>query len=331
MLKIVDPDINNYICKTIDEKFISMPGLVIAGGFATAMYMQSLAPVYHTCNMWEKHVDFFYAYSDIDFWALENSKASHFINDLNSYPQTDLSSKESFLYNKFDSQPKIIERTDELGYSLPARRSLEVKISDMACTLKFYKDKLDYPRPYQIITKRDYKSIDSLLDTFDLDICKVAWYQGVFYVSDDFLSAYKSKVISTKMEFSEFSYGSLVTASRALKYSVRFQEFTLSEDLLDHVCETASTALKVISDFQKSSETFLSDFPNFGAVETTEPLLPYMSGGMSILTACSQLANNFGLILQQKNFSKSKAIYMFTDNPHASYQLQQYLDNYNNI
>jgi len=156
-------------------------------------------------------------YLDIDCWFLKS-------NDVWN-PQ----SKWHPLVSDTTDKIKIQEAGMNLGFP-----SLTYK-SEWAHT--FARDiRADTGRDVLQIITREYENIDDILDVFDLDACKIAWHNGHFYATQEFLDTFKKKeiVISSGQWSKAHHVQKVHTVLRAFKYHKR-TGYYLSEDSLDKV------------------------------------------------------------------------------------------------
>jgi len=179
----------------------------------------------------------FYRASDIDVWFLSDNKqvgAELLTKNYWSKSNSEQFSIQQNIYLKAAHSSNI---ENMISDTIVDQESF-FKISEYAPSLDFLLKRSDYANTFVfkhncISKKRENKfstiqfmrnktdSVESLLGEFDIDICKVAYFNGKMYCDESFISSFQNKIVNVS-EFAKnarFSLLNLLTTSqRLMKY-----------------------------------------------------------------------------------------------------------------
>jgi hypothetical protein len=121
----------------------------------------------------------------------------------------------------------------------------------------------------QIIHKT-YDSVQSLIDSFDIALCSIAWYDGKFYFGENFLNAINSEdlILNNVKKLKKSSFGTkLFQHKRYIKYAERYGK-SFSEEATEYYFMLILDSLEVnqIKDNESLIEKHL-----FSEPDKTEP------------------------------------------------------------
>jgi hypothetical protein len=173
---------------------------------------------------------------DNDIWN-ENSEFNLLVSSIKKDDPVESKSRYESVFDKFFSESTSDEAKPSIGLEKCIKN---IGFTSLGCDsiwartflrnlgINFLDSKLQ-------IIKKPYSSISKLMDSFDLNVCKIAWRDGSFFISDSFLESRKIKeiVISDNWDISSY-FQKAQTVIRAFKYSSR-TGFDISEDSIDKI------------------------------------------------------------------------------------------------
>lgn len=158
-------------------------------------------------------------YGDVDLWFLSDSK---------------IYNKDNRFYPFMDSEAdiKVLDQLSrDVGYSNVCYRS------SWALTIDRHISPFSRKETLQIITRK-FDTIKDILDSFDLNLCKIAFYRGQFHIHDDYLAYENGADIDVQPNkwLSSKPIEKMKTAERAFKYFYRTGR-PLSKSLTNNIFE----------------------------------------------------------------------------------------------
>ena len=180
------------------------------------------------------------------------------------------------------------------------------------------------------VIKKEYKTITELLSNFDLDNCKIAWHNGEFYISDEFMEAHADGCLRFGEEHWKTAHHiqKVHSALRAFKYHKRTglfldhgsvdKLFVLYQEVLDHdVTKKHITGFsitgKIVTSLAKVVHTLS---PRSAHALTTGYGANRRRNKSAIVQLHSKLLDSFDLLLIQPEFSSSMMMF-FLNTGHA--------------
>lgn len=203
MKKISDPYINNIVKSLVPKNILDIEGLVIAGGFATALYY-----LYVNGPSWIKDNPnvIYQKMSDIDYWILKGSQADQL---LNKWLKINENGKLLFVPHDDEDVSNFFSSILNLKFLRATRFSL----TGSAFNIK-----------HQIIRKESYVDIENIVDGFDINICKVAWSNDALYIHEDaemdFM--FRSLTLNKDLEKEPHFFQRYWSVKRLFKYYTRY-------------------------------------------------------------------------------------------------------------
>lgn len=329
MLRISDKQINSFVREMIRPQFTE--NLVIAGGFAAALYygrLQSVADRVKYFNEEWKSDNIRNHYSDIDFWILKDSMPFSIseLEEINKHKHVYLAPTTEMI--PFSKGSPVHHITSSLGPILAT-------VSPMSLTMNLNSEKVS--NTYQLVIKDTYSDVESVINAFDLNICKVAWYKDILYVHDDCAAAFFDKSIKKYSDFTGLNFQTITTSIRALKYSKRYPDMQIESETLEEIIEAFDLALSYLNGHAAEPKDF------FDAILSTTNILKnvliYASNNLSnalsldsatksqkpyITKSCESLINQMPDLLSQKTIKKDMLVFMINDHPYAKKLLNKY-------
>lgn len=313
-LTIIDDNINRIINSLIPDCFTGKR-CIIAGGMPLSIYSRYVktAKEMWACVSKETKAErvAFTKFSDVDIWILNpESNNSKDLLDVMRHP--------------LDTGDSII--VDDILFT----RS---KTSVFAATYTASNTgKITHSNTFQLMhsgIRNDIavnEAIEGLLNTFDLDICKVAWHDGVLYAHKSIVSCLASnsfgfsKFQTEKLsKIASFSPGELAYLGlRYKKYSLRF-----NLDPSTEICNFVYKTLQSCS--EKNLELIKTDIHNTPGLNTivlnilSDSASLYKNdddswGGSKLVRVCSE-PDFFEWVFSLKNLEEkdSKMLYYVND------------------
>lgn len=222
MKKIYDPYVNQVVEILTSPQLMKMDGVVIAGGFATALYYMHLLPEgtrKTICKYLNTDISGFVdvknltdRIGDIDYWVLEGSEAESF---LKSWIERDENNKVKYI-DRQDAEIRKSFKDKGLYFEKASRFSLSFRRNDLNKSHIRFKE--------QIIRLRSYTSVKDIFEDFDLSLCRVAWYEGNLYVSGDAEADFALGTINTNKPLNDYnnSFQRVWSTNRLFKYYKRY-------------------------------------------------------------------------------------------------------------
>ena len=172
----------------------------------------------------------------------------------------------------------------------------------------------------QIITQ-PYDSVESILESFDLLGCKVAWHKDHFWISEDFIDVAVSRRIKISQTYWNDSdyFQKIQTILRAFKYYKR-TGMSFSQDAYEKAVQTFRDVID--SDFTKEminkNNTGSSSFNTQTVIDELAKILPGMTPKLAheittyghqtsrnmLEDLHSKLLNSFSLLMVQTEFKE---------------------------
>jgi len=299
---------NNTIKSIIPKELIDN-GVVIAGGFPLAVFLESLkiTQEFHKTEFLKMIKNNFkqLKYGDIDLWLIEDSEKSE------KYILIDELSR---LKN---GQILKVDKTKDLDDSLFNC----IKSSKYASTFNIPTKRGNHYAAFKLqVMKKKVKSAINAIEDFDLNICKIAWSNDIFYVDESVITDYKDQTLSPsdslKLNINSSKEGLAYNSLRYLKYCNRYS-LEPTKELYDYIIHSFLTCYNNIADeidLAKSSR----------AVPISTLLLPnvlptsnshYIEGGINLSTLAHDLVSVRYLeqIVKFKNSDKSFLAYLVNE------------------
>jgi hypothetical protein len=121
-------------------------------------------------------------------------------------------------------------------------------------------------QPHSLILFRKYTSMSDIFDSFDLDICKVAYDGENLFVSDDAELAFKNNYIKYNLREDNNTFANMGTINRVIKYYKRYNYdvkdidklFILMLDVIEDVLQKKEQAKQNISLIQTLPHYYFS-------------------------------------------------------------------------
>lgn len=178
------------------------------------------------------------------------------------------------------------------------------------------------------VIMRMHKDIDEVLDSFDLDGCKIAWYQGQFYLTDEFMNAVRKGeiIIHDKHWERAHHFQRVQTAIRAFKYHRRTGRhlskesvekiFMLYQDVLEHPLTKKHIVRQNSGPISVIANVFSKILPGMNA-KSAHNIVTYGGGGNAmrrngenlLVTQHRKLIGEFICFMTQKEFDDSMLAY----------------------
>jgi hypothetical protein len=232
MKTIIDPYVNQLVKYFASESLLEQEGIVIAGGFATALYHFSRKSIGEKQTIVKfiglKASGFIDADSfikrvgDVDYWILDGTEAHSVFKH---WLDRDGQGKVTFI-DKQDQYTKDIFKDIGLDFEKATRFSLSFRVNSP--NMKKYVKQ-------QIIRLRSYEDISDIFKDYDLSLCKIAWQNGCLYVSGEAESDFTFGTIqaSSPMQNYDNSFQKAWSALRLIKYYKRYGFQPTKETVLD--------------------------------------------------------------------------------------------------
>lgn len=255
-----DEIISQYINYCIPKDILKL-NPVIAGGFGVSLYLFVLASKISKNKFMNNlssdgsrfYLKNFYRASDIDVWFLSDNK----------HPGADLLTKNYWSKSKveqFSIQQDIYldcvqdsKTAARISATMDNERSF-FDISKQVSSLNYLCKRSDYANTFVfkfncISQNRENKfstiqfirnrvdSVQSLLEDFDIDICKVAYFDGKMYCDESFIKSFEGRAVNVSeyVERKNFTLlNSLITSLRLIKYVERLNASLVHDYFVDN-------------------------------------------------------------------------------------------------
>jgi len=322
VLIIENPTINNIISREVAEKELLSNDLIIAGGFPLSVLYYYLIVKEEFLPYFEQSITsvglrspFSLSYSDVDIWpthkSLKNEKINLFLSPnfdsayISKYGKGISYDKYNFLLKKQSVFANTFLRTANGKPSFIDSRLVK-------------DDEVHRSLPFQFI-KSLKNNPEELFEGFDLNICKVAWYNGKLYAHTDSVRDVKNKTLSLSEKYfhdkNETFDAKCYKSIRYLKYAKRYN-LSLTKDLCDYI----SNAF-IESSSKDIIDVINNDVTQAGSVATllmsAEPCSkPSYDKKINKRRLYNSFVNynSFVSLFLQENFDKSLILYLL-DHP----------------
>ena len=259
-MQTIKNDKINKIVNLFIPSELRMDGLVIAGGFSTYLYWlskksdESLDRLYRSFvlksnvkNVIEKS----YMVGDVDYWILEDSPAHNYYSKIT--PEN--ADEELPDLSKSEYKALMLGVQD---YMNGTSNFSAVTLSRFALSYTIKNPSLHHNSSYkhQVIRYKVWKDIESVLESFDINLCRTAWYQNQLYVSsetiDNFEKGYMNFNENFKLEKNSVESG--ISVIRYFKYYKRFELEPTKKDV-DSIYNLCHHAVDYIKEYDEKIRT----------------------------------------------------------------------------
>jgi hypothetical protein len=269
ILTVNNNHISSVISNIFPEKRILTSDAIIAGGFPLAVFLEFLKTKDEFYELLQKNLikeNIKYnssnkkaiSFTDYDIW-LKNNHSNDYVKMLFAMKKH-VQKKSHTIKDTIDDLKAIFEESQSISEKNTIGNLRIVRISKWAHT--FYNT--ESLRNIQLI-KHTINSAQELISSFDLNICKVAWNDGVTYYSSEAINDFKNSELNLS---SNFTHGDLSFTDK-LYLSLRYKKYATRYDLQpsEQICEFIFKTLVESSDeinlkysnkFQNTNPTTMS-------------------------------------------------------------------------
>lgn len=268
ILTVNNDHISSVISNLFPERRILSHDAIVAGGFPLAVFLEFLKTKdefheliqkdlikqntqYNSSN--KKNISF----SDYDIW-LKNNHSNDYVKTLFAMKKH-VRKKASTIKDTVDDLKALFEEQQSISEKNTIDDLRIIRISKWAHT--FYHTKSS--RNIQIM-KHTQNSAQDLISNFDLNICKVAWSDGVTYFSSEAINDFKNSELNLS---SNFTHGDLSFTDR-LYLSLRYFKYGTRYGLQpsEQICEFI---FKTLLDSSDEANLKYSNNHNMGQATAT--------------------------------------------------------------
>lgn len=319
----IESQFGNDIIKSIIPKELIDNGVVIAGGFPLAVFIESRKTIeeFHKTEFLKMIKNNFknLKYGDVDLWLIEDSEKTE------KYILLDELSK---LKN---GQILKVDKTKDLDDALFNC----IKSSKYASTFHIPTKRGNHYAAFKLqVMKKKVKSVINAIEDFDLNICKIAWSNNIFYVDESVITDYKNQTLSPsdslKLNTNSSKEGLAYNSLRYLKYCNRYS-LEPAKELYDYIIHSFLTCYNNTVDELDRSK-------NGKTIPTSVPLIPnvlptsnshYIESGINLSTLAHDLVSVRYLeqIVKFKNSDKSFLTYLVNERNYK-HILREYFENH---